>query len=348
MKSPNKQELFKSSYLSVAQILLKLADPTFLFGELGRGSGKTTYVMAPRLDRIQNAMPGSCLVLGASTYKAIFDNILAGLMEYLRETYERGIYYEIGKKPPKHFKECATYISDYKHTITFHTGTTVQFVSCDRPESMLGKNAAHLFVDEMLKIPQAKFIERIIPALRANRSKFGHSEYFMGITGFSSTPNFETDEDWFLDYEKNMDWELIECIVNMAYELDIHMSELELSRTRLDEEKTKKLEAFVERWQTRLTEFRRGQTIYLRASTFSNLKILGIDYIENQIKSISDPDILNNSLLSVRKTKVKNLFFGKFGKQNIFDDSYTYKHIDTYSADMQIEQTARNKVLIGP
>ena len=66
-------ELFKEEYLSVVQILMKLADPTFLFGEVGRGSGKTTHMMGPRMDRVQNDMPGSVLVLGASTFKSIFD-----------------------------------------------------------------------------------------------------------------------------------------------------------------------------------------------------------------------------------------------------------------------------------
>jgi hypothetical protein len=322
---------------------MKLADTTFLFGELGRGSGKTTHIMAPRLDRVQNDMPGSCLVLGAATYKSIFDNILAGIFEYFRETYVRGIYYEVGKQPPKHFKECATYIDDYRHTITFHNGAVVQFVSCDRPESMLGKNAAHLFIDEMLRIPKEKFMERIIPALRADRAKFGHSPYFMGITGFSSTPNFETDEDWFLDYEKNMDIELINCIIEMAYELDLRISDLNvLTANFADETKIRRLETFVQRWKKRLDDFRRGQTFYVRASSFSNIKILGIDYIQNQIKGIPDEDKLNTSIFSVRKTKVKDLFFGKFGKRHLFDDSYSYQYIDTVSADGEIEQTSRN------
>jgi hypothetical protein len=47
-------------------------------------------------------------------------------------------------------------------------------------------------------------LERFMPTLRADRSKFGHSPYFMGISGFTSTPNFEIDEDWFTDMEKEM------------------------------------------------------------------------------------------------------------------------------------------------
>lgn len=335
-------DLFVKTYLSVVQILVKLADPTFLFAELGRGSGKTTHILAPRLDRIQNDMPGAVLVLGASTYKSILDNILPGLMEYFYENYERGVYFEIGKEPPKHFAKCSTFIDNWKHTISFVNGCVVQFVSADRPESMLGKNAAHLLVDELLRIPEDKFTERIIPALRADRAKFGLSHYFMGITGISSTPNFETDEDWWTKYEQNMDVELMECIQEIAYEIDLRSSELVNAKNEFNTDKIKKLEAFIERWSKRLSEIRRGQTYYLRASSFSNLKILGIDYIENQIKSIKDEDKLNTSIFSVRKSKVKERFFGKFGKQHTFSDSYEYKYMDARSADTQEKHNSRN------
>jgi len=342
------EEAFLKVYLTVVQILVKLSDPTFLWCELGRGSGKTTHILGPRIDRVQNDMPGSVLVLAASTYKSILDNILPGLMEYFYEHYERGVYFEIGKEPPKHFAPCNTYIDNWKHTISFVDGCVIQFVSADRPESMLGKNAAHLFVDELLRIPEDKFTERIIPALRADRSKFGHSSYFMGITGISSTPNFETDEDWWTKYESNMNTEVIECIQEIAYEIDLRMSDLVKAKTDFNPEEIKKLEAFISRWNARLTELRRGQTYYVRASSFSNIKILGIDYIENQIKSIKDEDKLNTSIFAVRKHKVKERFFGKFDKKHLFDDSYEYKYIDARTADNQDQHNSRNLKYCDP
>jgi hypothetical protein len=325
--------IFTNNYLTVIQILAKLLDTTFLYGEIGRGSGKTTNILSPRLDRVQNDMPGSCLALGAATYKSIFDNILAGLIGYLQDNYVRGTYFEVGKEPPRHFAPCATFIDDWRHTISFHTGTVVQFISCDRPESMLGKNIAHLFLDEMLRVPEAKFTERIIPALRADRAKFGHSHYFMGITGFSSSPNFETDEDWFLKYETDANPDLLSCIGEMALELDHRLVELEIARREFRDDDVKKLDRFVDRWAARVNEFRRGETTYLHASSFSNIKILGIDYILNQLKSIKDDDQLNTSILAVRKRRVKDMFFGKFGKQHLFDDSYRYDLIDHLRAD---------------
>lgn len=330
-------DIFTENYLSIAQIKMKLADTTFLWGEVGRGSGKTTHMLSPRIDRVQNDMPGACLVLASSTYKSIFDNILPGIMEYLNENYERGMYYELGKEPPAHFSKCHTFITNWKHTVSFHNGTVIQFVSCDRPESMLGKNAAHLFTDEMIRIPKDKFIERIMPALRADRSKFGHSHYFMGITGFSSTPNFETDEDWFLDYEKNMNADMIECIIEMAYYLDQRISALNVAYKNMDQKKIKRFEKFVERWKSRLSELRRGETFYMRASSFSNIKILGVDYIENQIKSIKDEDMLNTSIFSVRRNRVGVLFVGHFNKEHIFDDSYIYDNIDKIAAGDKLE-----------
>lgn len=334
--------------------MVKLIDPTFLWVEAGRGSGKTSHMLAPRMDRIQNDMQGAELVLAAATYKSIIDNLLPGILEYFLENYERGVYFEFGKEPPEFFGVATAEFPDrsrtsiektasWGHTISFVTGTVIRFVSADRPESMLGINAAHLFVDEMLRIPGDKFVERIIPALRADRSKWGHSHYFMGMTGFSSTPNFETDEDWFTKFEENnMSTKLQACIVEMGLAVDKRMHKLLLAQSESDTEAVKKHQRFVNRWTERLNKvsdipeekgFRYGQTLYLRASSFSNLKILGMDYIRNQIKSIKDSVKLDSSIFSIRKYKVKDMFFARFGKEHLFEDGYTYKYIDNYSIE---------------
>jgi hypothetical protein len=327
------KELFEQNYLSVVQILFKLADPTFMFGEIGRGSGKTTHILGARVDRVQNSMGGATMVLGGVTYKSILDTVLSGMMEFFNENYQRGFYYEFGKEPPRHFKKCNTFIADWKHTISFVNGAVIQLVSCDRPESMLGKNAAHLFVDELRKIPEKKFVENIIPALRSDRSKYGHSPYFMGITGFSSTPDIEADETWWLKYEENMDSEMINAIIELAYYCDKNKVMLLEAKKALDFEKIKKHERFFAKWQHRLDEIKRGQTYYCRASSFSNIKILGMDYIENQLKNIKDVDKFKTEILSIRKNKVKERFFGKFGKEHIFIDSYLYDRIDRTAID---------------
>lgn len=367
-KSKINENVFIRVYLSVVQILAKLFDPTFLFGELGRGSGKTTHILAPRIDRIQNDMPGALIVLAASTYKSILDNIVPGVLEYFLENYERGVYFEFGRKPPEHFgvpnaqnpdwtRSEIEKITDFKHTITFVNGAVIRFVSCDRPESMLGLNAVHLCIDEMIRIPEEKFLERIIPALRADRSKFGHSHYYMGMTGFSSTPNFETDEDWWIKYEKDMSQPLMDKVGEMAWTYDMHLNELLKAQAAGDMETVNKEQRFLNRWGKRLNlrvddpdrcGVRVDQTAYLRASSFSNIKILGMDYIKNQIKTIKDPDKLNTSILAVRKYKVKDMFFGKFGKQHLFNDSYEYKYIDRVAIGEERQASSRDLKYCNP
>jgi len=339
MKTSTVEDLFNRSYLSALQIGVKLADTQILLCELGRGSGKTTHIMSARMDRVQNSMPGSLITLGAATYRTIFDNILPGLLEYFNENYERGIYFEVGQKPPAHFKNCVSEQFNWKHSISFHNGTVIKFVSADRPESVLGISAVHSFWDELLKIKKSFMLERAMPILRADRSKFGLSPYFMGWSGFTSTPNFETDEDWFLETEKDMNKELIVCIQEIAYELDLRLQELELAQKTLDMDRINQLTRFVERWQERLTTLRKGQTCYIRASSFSNLKILGIDYIQNQIKSIKDLDMLYTSIFAIRKLKVKDMFFGSFGKQHLFDDGYDYRYIDRIAAGEKVSDS---------
>jgi hypothetical protein len=342
MRKSEIADIFQPAYLSALQIGVKLADPQILLCELGRGSGKTTHIMASRMDRVQNSMPGSLLTLGASTYRDIFDNILPFLLEYFRANYERGFYFEVGKEPPRHFKKCTTETFNWKHSISFATGTVIKFVSADRQESVLGLSAAHSFWDELLKIKKEFMLERAMPILRSDRSKFGQSPYFMGWSGFTSTPNFETDEDWFLETEKDMNPELISCIQELAYEVDGRLQELEIARKALDFEKIKRLERFIERWNERLTTLRKGQTYYCRASSFSNLKILGIDYVQNQMKSIKDKDILYTSIFAIRKLKVKDMFFGKFGKQHLFDDGCDYRYIDLIPAGESIDDNCRH------
>lgn len=184
--------------------------------------------------------------------------------------------------------------------------------------------------------------ERFMPTLRADRSKFGNSPYFMGWSGFTSTPNFETDEDWFFDMEKEMNEELIDLITEIALEVDARIYELEIARKTLDFERVKKLERFIERWNQRLVGLRKNQVYYVRASSFSNLKVLGIDYIENQIKSTKDKDVLYTSIFAIRKLRVKDMFFGRFGKQHLFDDGYDYRFIDLISAGNQIDESSRH------
>jgi hypothetical protein len=310
--------------------------------EGARGTGKTTHILAQRMDRVQWSLAGAPLVLVSATYKSIFDNILPALLDHFRKNYIEGVYYVIGREPPSHFAPCHSYIKKWMHTISFVNGSVIQFASVDRPESMLSKNTPHIFLDEMLRIPEDKFIERCLPSLRADRALYGHSHYYMGITGVSSTPNFETDYDWFLHNEKNMNSLLIAYIQNIAYQIDVRQYHRIRYQERLVTEMSedvrdklqkaiRKCDHFIARWTERVNLLRRGRHCYIRMSSFSNIRVLGLEYIRQLQKVTRHEGSFNTSILSVRSHKPREMFVGRFGRHHLFGDSYTYKHIDGLS-----------------
>ncbi|MDA3912281.1 MAG: hypothetical protein PF448_13085 [Bacteroidales bacterium] len=334
------KEKFRTDYMSVLQHHAYLSDTQNLWGDIGRAAGKSTHIIAPRLVRIVNDLPRAPILLMCSTYVSLLDNILPAILSYMNKHYVRGYHFEYQKKPPKFFKQPYRDVSDWRRTISFPNGAYVRFGSMDRPESVLGSDFVHVITDELLRIKESEFIERVIPTLRADRSLFGHSPYFGGITGFSSTPNLENDHDWWLAQEENMDKELIDKIMDVALRVDhakYYSSESESEKER------KKHQRFAKKWSKILREKRKGATTYLKGSSFSNILILGTDYIRQQIAgSKSNLEKVLLSIFGIRPNAVKEMFFGKFNNSHIYTDSYKYNHIDVVNQEMEFVKSSRD------
>lgn len=334
------RKIFQQKYKTVVQSQALLSDTTTLVGKVARGAGKSTEMFAPRIERVTYEMPRSIQLLVGASYTFILDTIVPAIITYFAQTYKRGIHYDYGRKPPKHFRLPYTEVADWRHTISFAWGTVLQFVSVDRPESSIGKNSAHIYADEVLRIAEAPFLERVLPTLRGDRTIHGKSHYFGGMTLFSSAPNLDNDHDWWLQYQDEMNHELIEEIMYVAYRVMQAKYQLQTTTNKSTQEK---LIRFINKWNGRLSEKRRGQTTFIEGSSFSNIVILGNEYIKNQLKgSKSDFERFKLSILNIRPNKVKDMFFGKFSKQHhIFDDGYTYPNIDEYSIDGKFKKTSR-------
>jgi hypothetical protein len=346
--------IIKEKYSTYKQTESVLTDTKNLFGEFGRGSGKTTHMFASRVVRISYDMPRSLMMLTGPTYTFLLGTIVPEIITYLNKHYKRGIHFEYGKKPPKHFTKPDDEVISWNHTISFAWGTVIVFGSIDRPESFVGKNIVHLFVDEMLRIKEQQFRERAIPALRADKTLYGNSHYFKGITGFSSTPNMENDEDWFLEYKKNVNAEKIKEIKYVAFriaiaggkivklqeDIDLLLKSGKTSKALTKQKEVEKLNRFIKRWHTKLKSKLKEKEYwwnYISGTSFTNLAVLGLDYMEQQLLSTGDNwDKFNLSILCIRPNSVKNKFFSKFSIKHIFTDSYKYHG---YTSDYRGEIT---------
>lgn len=337
VKNTENQETFKEEYWNVVQADLYLADTQNVIIEGARGIGKTSKMFTERLVRVSYDLRGSIVLLLAPTYKFVLETLMPAVIASLKEAgYVRGIDFEFGKRPPANFALPYSEPESWNHTLIFAWGTAVKAASQDRVESVLGQNASHGVADESLKIKEEFFRERFIPALRGNREIFGESPYFAGFSLFSSTPNMENDHDWWLEYEKQMNRQRIEEIKAVALRIDQAEYKLELLTESYENgdittedylQKKEKLDYFLAKWGKRLREKRKGQYFYLRASSFSNYYVLGIDYFKQQLTGTgSNFNKFKLSTLTIRPSRVGEMFCARFNDdQHVFTDSYDYR-----------------------
>lgn len=336
-------------YNTAIQTQVTLAGTKNMVGEIGRGSGKSTEMFAKRVVDVSFDMPRAIILLTGPTYVFILETIIPAILQYLTTNYARGVFFEYGKEPPLHFKRPISEIVRWQHTISFAWGTVIQFVSIDRPESAIGKNAVHVFVDETLRIKETDFRERIIPTLRSDRTLWGHSVFYGGMTMFSSAPNMENDHDWWRQYREKVNPTAINEIMYVQYRIMKAQGKMIALDQAIAREKTvnnrheiEKIEAaiakeqrFVNRWSAKVyTERRKKENWwhYIEGSSFSNLAHLGLEYMEQQLGgSGSNFDKFKLSILNIRPEAVKDKFIAKFNPNvHTFTDSYRYDFTDGY------------------
>lgn len=341
---------FERYYMNRMQVLVNVIDPNNVFAEIGRAGGKTDGVTGPRLIRVANDMPGELSFLVHKTYVALMTNVWPNIQAYFSKQYqvggimrpmlEYGIDYVVGEaKLPSHFRMPRYPIAYPKHSVVFRNGHHLQLVSSDQPESVAGRSAVHAIVEEMKHSRGEKLKSRLFPSLRGASAEIRKSSYYQGVTGVSDTARVDLGEDdWFIDYEKNMDERLISEIATVSFHVNAALclryklmqeqrsttNPVTLERIRLDLEKQERTLAL---WKPRLADMRRNATLYIRASSFVNKEILGPKFFKTQLETL-DMDEFLTSICAIRHKEVVNKFFAYYNKErHQFSDSYIYESI---------------------
>nr|DAT67493.1 MAG TPA: large terminase [Caudoviricetes sp.] len=351
-------------YMNGVQMLASIIDPNMLYAEWGRATGKTEGVMGPRLIRVANDMPGELSFLVHKTYVALMTNVWPNIQAYFsrpvivngrqRAMLEYGVDYVVGEtRLPSHFRLPRYPVSYAKHSVIFRNGAHLQLVSSDQPESVAGRNAVHAFIEEMKHNSGEKLKSRLFPSLRGGSAEIRKSAYYEGVTGVSDTARVDLGEDdWFEDYEQNMNHELIEEIASVSlavnkslyrqFILNREMREtknpVSMEKIRLEQQQ---LAAFLARWRPRLADMRRNAVYYIRASSFRNKDILGPKFFKTQLDTL-DMDEFLTAICGVRHKEVTNKFFAAYDKaRHQFKDSYVYDAILSHDLKDKFLLTAR-------
>lgn len=355
---------FELYYMNGVQMLASIIDPNMLYAEWGRATGKTEGVMGPRLIRVANDMPGELSFLVHKTYVALMTNVWPNIQAYFsrpvivngrqRAMLEYGVDYVVGEtRLPSHFRLPRYPVSYAKHSVIFRNGAHLQLVSSDQPESVAGRNAVHAFIEEMKHNSGEKLKSRLFPSLRGGSAEIRKSAYYEGVTGVSDTARVDLGEDdWFEDYERNMNHELIEEIASVSlavnkslyrqFVLNREMREtknpISMEKIRLEQQQ---LASFLARWKPRLADMRRNAVYYIRASSFRNKDILGPKFFKTQLDTL-DMDEFLTAICGVRHKEVTNKFFAAYDKaKHQFKDSYVYDAILGHDLKDKFTLTAR-------
>lgn len=339
---------FEQSYMNPAQVRANLIDSNVLIAEMGRAAGKTEGVMGPRILRVCQAMPRETGFMVHKTYADLLSVVIPNLVTYLnkpvmggrRTMLVDGIDYVIGSgKLPKHFSRPRYPILYPKHSMIFRNGFNLQLISSDQPDSAAGRSGVHAFIEEMKHNKGEKLKTRLFPALRGsdNRDVRNHHLY-QGITGVSDTARIDLGEDnWFEEYENNMDTDLINEIATVAKLVNDALFEKHRFERLQANIKSRKgdislLSAFypgyekalkkLHTWQGRLSMMRTHSSYYMRASSFVNKDFLKEKFFKTQLESMDMEEFLT-AICAIRIRAVVDRFFANYvPKVHQFSDSY--------------------------
>ena len=340
-------------YQNKVQALVNIVDPNKLFAVAGRALGKTSQITSRRILRVAEEMPREVSIISHKSFVALFTNVIPTVLETFRSEVTmpdgsvrpqliEGLDYVVGEKDlPKHFQAPRYPLLFPERSIVFANGHTLQAVSIDRADSIAGRSVVHAFLEEMKYSDGEKVRTRIIPAIRTSRigtgSEAHKSHLHGGITGVTDIGRVSLGEfNWYLDYEKDTDPQLIADIVTLA--LEINKAEYNLhvgQNVSLAQSKIKK-------WLPLLRKLQKRATLYVRASTFANRDVLGLDYFKTQRDILEMSEFLS-SICSIGDRNRDNLFFDLWDEQkHTFDDGYKYSVIDKLNLKEAFSLTAEH------
>ena len=347
MTEESRYQQMEEFYMNSVQLLINVVDANQTFAELARATGKTEGVIVPRMIRVINSMPGELSFMVHKTYVALMTNVWPNIQAAFsrpvmvsgkqRPLLEYGIDYVVGEtRLPSHFRMPRYPISFAKHSVVFRNGAHLQLVASDQPDSVAGRNAVHAFIEEMKHNSGDRLRTRLFPALRGGPAQIRKSPYYGGITGVSDTARVELGEDdWFEEYEKNVDQQLVSEIATVALYVNKTLYKIHSFHQQLKESKdpvlienirleTQKLQHTLKIWEPRLADMRRNAVFYARRSTFCNKDILGPKFFKTQLDTL-DIDEFLTSICAIRHKEVTNKFFAAYDRHHHqFSDSYIY------------------------
>lgn len=285
-----------------------------------RATGKSTLI-AWLMHLIVTKMPRSCWAIVGSTYAQILTRTLPSTIASLeRLGYVKDVHYFIGRKPPQGWGWPEPYQRPvkYDHFIIFYTGAGFHLISQDgNGSSSRGVNLDGYIGDEALLLDREKLGTDVIAANRGNKDYWPGCNLHHGKFLFSSMPWGDTGK-WLLDeaayYER--DGQNFGLVRERMIGLQLEFVDARSTKTRLElYQEILALSAQLTFYPNPQKLKRQGKEVakgllYSEANIFDNLVNLGIPYLEEQRRELSDFMFLIE-ILNQRPKSVEAGFYPK-------------------------------------
>ncbi len=311
--------------LNRPQLLTYLIQALVTVNIWGRGTGKSTGSIAPRMHEIVTQMPQSGHIIGAATYAQLLERTLPPVITALEQWgWYRDVNYTFGKQPVKAWKWPKPNIAPLRwdHTFYFNTGTTFQLISQDRPGSANGLSVISGIFDEAKYLNKKKHDEEIGPIFRGQLERYGEHHLYGGLLYCSDMPTMR-EGMWLLEMEKKMKPEVIDNILSLV----LHIKELKEKLPNASEKYRKRLEGEIRWFEAALQLLRKTAVYYSEASAMENLAALGKDYIRRMRRQLP-PAIFRTSILNERLRNLETSFY-----PSLNETDHTYQAKDNSYLD---------------
>jgi hypothetical protein len=296
----------------------------------GRRTGKSHGIMAPSLIRDVQAMPRSAGAIVASTFQQALTRTLPATFAALHELgFIRDKHFVIGKKPPKSlgFNKPIIEPSNYEHVIAWYNGAIQHIISQDVKGSSNSLTLDYIKIDEAKFVNFEKLKDETLPANGGITKYFGNCPWHHGLLIMSDMPQTKKGS-WFMNYQEQMDSELIDVI---------HAIICEIYQLK-QKPATKAIQQNIKTLNAELAQLRQVATYYREWSSIENIQILGEKYIK-QMKRDLPPLVFWTSILCQRLKKILGGFYPALNEDVHFYSAYDNSYLSNIQYDFKQMET---------
>lgn len=308
------------------------------FAVLARGTGKTKGIIAPKSAQYLDMMPRCVGVFVGATFQQILTRTLPPVVAgWERMGYKNGIHYLIGQKPPARWKQMWNWDGpyhlpfNYEYFISWWNGAGIQLISQDRAGSSNGVSIDFIMGDEAKLLNEKRLKEELFPANRGLYRDLIDNPHHHGKT-FTTDMPVGTAGRWILNKREEMDPVRLQGIISLLIrknEINQHLSQTKNQQT-------------IQKYGRALMEIDKGLNLlrknfiyYHEASALDNLDALGIDYIKEELRSLSRFEFLT-SILNKRPYKLEDGFYPMLDEEKHGYFAYDYHHFAQAGYDFEL------------